>query len=123
MCPTHQKRMRRCDTQYGLLFICDEVGCDIRCWAGPYTSPADSETRALRSECHKPFDPLWRMEYGPFHSYEKGARNSKRKKRGRAYAWLARAMQIELAQAHFGLFDKQQCMEATEKIEALAAGH
>jgi len=94
-------------TKYGSRWDCEIEGCDVKCWAGQYTTPADGETRKLRSQCHVLFDPLWEKGGGHFPS------------RNDAYRWLAKAMQIERAEAHFGMFNEEQARRAKQKIEEL----
>ncbi|KAL0486307.1 hypothetical protein AKO1_001942 [Acrasis kona] len=60
----------------------------------PLGSLADNQTRKARSEAHKCFDELWKS--GVF-------------KRGEAYKWLSKKMDLSAQDCHIGLFDVTKC--------------
>lgn len=103
ICPTHNLAMQRQQTRYGVLFICEQPQCTVRCWGGETSTPADQETRELRKQCHAVFDRLW-QERGMFAS------------RTAAYRWLAKRMGLTKMNCHFGMFDAAQCRRALELI-------
>lgn len=75
------------------------------CGSGPYSTPADYETRLSRTKAHREFDPIW--ESGLFSS------------RRAAYRWLAEVLGIPEDDCHFGRFDSSQCEEAVWHIRSL----
>jgi hypothetical protein len=106
-CPAHHAPLVTTATRFGARLACPVVGCTVACWDGPTSSPADAETRALRSACHAAFDPLWQTGVFP-------SRNA-------AYDWLARVMFLDRDETHVGLFDADQCREMLEQVAAYAA--
>lgn len=112
-CPEHGTPLVHSRTRYGGRWGCMEPGCTVCCWDGSTSTPADQETRTLRNECHRRFDPLWRDDNGPFGSGKRGHR------RARAYAWLAKAMGLEGHMTHIGYFDAAQCRKVLVEIQCL----
>jgi hypothetical protein len=53
---------------------------------------------------HSAFDPIWK---------------SGQKKRGRAYAWLADALQMPKKDCHIGMMDVAECL----RVVAACKGH
>lgn len=114
-CPTHMIELVPKATRYGVRYSCPAQGCTVVCWDGRTSTPADDQTRALRNECHKAFDPLW---HDSMIFAERG--KAKRKDRRRAaYLWLANAMSLDFDDTHFGMFDADQCRIALVAIIAL----
>jgi hypothetical protein len=113
-CPQHGK-LKYKNTQFGGLWVCDQPGCTVKQWNGSTSTPADDETRAARRELHEMFDPLWR-DHGVFVSSQ-----GKKGRRGKAYRWLAENMNLKQEDAHFGMFDLEQCKKAKRLIQELLA--
>lgn len=70
----------------------------------PLGTPADAETRKLRKEAHKAFDPVWTHLKGK-------ARGGGRKD---AYQHLARRLGIPEEECHIGMFDADMCRRVIE---------
>lgn len=60
----------------------------------PLGAPGDPETKKARIEAHSVFDAFWK---------------EKKWNRGKAYSWMAKAMNLVPGTAHIGMFDKKQC--------------
>lgn len=103
-CPIHDRTMQRKDTRYGWRWGCTVEGCTVACWDGGTSTPADQDTRDLRHECHQVFDPLWRGK-------------ARFKRRGDAYAWLAKFMAVKIEHAHIGHFDREQCRRLLDELK------
>lgn len=69
----------------------------------PKGTLANKELRQLRMEVHAIFDPLWK---------------SGKMMRHNAYAVLQKLMNLPKEKAHIGMFNKEQCLEALEKLKA-----
>jgi hypothetical protein len=95
-CPTHNAIMVPRTTQYGVRYQCCWPGCTVACWSGSTSTPADDETRALRNQCHKLFDPLWK-------------KRTRFMSRNHAYTWLRHFMDMKSTDAHIGMFNAEQC--------------
>ena len=108
--------MDRKHTKYGWRWNCPVDGCTVVQWQGSTSTPADQETRTLRNQCHKAFDPMWKS--GPvFARPNAGGRHARRIT---AYEWLAEKMGLAIDKMHFGMFNADQCREALGHIESLA---
>lgn len=119
-CPIHNSPLVHSRTKYGGRWDCTEPGCTVCCWAGSTSTPADQETRTLRNQCHRLFDPEWREEIGAFAFNSEGERSGGRsKRRWRAYSWLSRTLGVPPPKAHFGMFDAEQCRRALAAISKL----
>lgn len=94
-------------TKFGLLWTCPTKGCDVRCWNGQTSTPANQQLRTYRHNLHKLFDPLWNDPKGIFST------------RTKAYTWLAKKMFLDQRDTHFGMFSIQQCREAEVHIRKL----
>lgn len=82
-----------------LCFPCDaHVGCHPGT-TNPLGRLANPELRTAKIEAHAAFDPIWR---------------NAGKKRGEAYAWLARKLGIPKPQCHIGMFDVATCHRVIE---------
>lgn len=103
ICPTHNTTLVPRRTRYGTRFTCATDGCTVACWGGQTSTPADDETRSLRHECHKVFDPMWK-------------KRTKFASRGHAYTWLAHFMGVDIHDAHIGMFDKAQCLRLLAEL-------
>lgn len=67
---------------------------------------ANAELRRAKMSVHAAFDPIWK---------EGGRR------RGDAYAWLARELGISRSQCHVGMFDLETCRRAIAACRAMVA--
>ncbi len=82
------------------------VGCHLPGnGQGDGTTPlgrlANAELRQAKQRAHAAFDPLWR---------------ERRMTRRQAYAWLAEAMGMPVAEVHIGAFDVGQCRQVVEAV-------
>jgi hypothetical protein len=91
-------------TRCGVRFTCPAPGCDVACWDGDTSTPADTETRRLRGLCHDAFDPLWQEAPRKF------------KSRAEAYQWLQKIMGLPKHYCHIGMFDKGQCEKLLKEL-------
>lgn len=94
----------------GKVWLCDNwPECDGRVGTHPDSSPlgtiVDRETQKLRRQIHSIIDPLWQQQD-----------ISRKKARGSVYAWLQKLMNMSSKECHVGMFNKEQCIEALEKI-------
>jgi hypothetical protein len=80
LCPTHKVQMTRKHTRFGWRYDCPVNGCDVMCWGGETSTPADQRTRDARNEAHLAFDSLWKGKATIM-------------SRAEAYKWLAETMQ------------------------------
>lgn len=69
----------------------------------PLGIPADARTRKARSGVHALFDPLWIGKKG----------RNRRRRRDRAYQWLADQLGIPKERCHIGSFDHATCIKAS----------
>lgn len=93
-------------------YLC-ECGARVRCHPGTTIAqgfPAKQRIAEARYNAHAEFDALWRE--GVFTRYLHP--------RTRAYEWLAQALEIDLDDCHFGMFDLNTCQRATTLCETLA---
>lgn len=116
ICFIHNVKLYRTQNRYGGLWLCPTEKCDIKCWEGPTSYPGTQEDFEERKATHKLFDSLWRDEKGPFSNSEW---NSKNKRRGRAYKWLAGFLQVEQKHAHIGMLRAEKCREIQEALAIL----
>jgi hypothetical protein len=89
----------------GSRWVCGEPGCDIVCWNGATSTPADAPTRAMRARAHRAFDPIWKM----------GAMS-----RIEAYEKLAKFMDLDLDETHIGMFRFEQCWKVLDFVESVS---
>lgn len=82
-------------TKYGIRFDCDDPNCDIMCWDGDTSTPADLPTRVARQQAHKALDTLWSSQHGRYN----------------VYSALAMHMDLPTSRCHIGMFNKDQCKE------------
>jgi ssDNA-binding Zn-finger/Zn-ribbon topoisomerase 1 len=68
----------------------------------PLGKPADQETKDARIEAHNIFDMLWKG-IGPLTRKE-------------AYKWMQEKMGLSEAEAHIGMFDKEQCEKLIQVV-------
>lgn len=85
----------------GWCYYC--TGCGARVGTHPGTKLplgrlSNAECRALKQDCHRLFDRLWKTG----------------RERQAAYRWLARKMNLPVSQCHFGWFDKAQLLRAKQ---------
>lgn len=110
-CPIHDVAMQKWNTQFGARWQCPEPGCEMACWGGQTSTPADKQTRAARNVCHLHFDPTW--------ADPEGSIRRKFKNRKQAYRWLRRAMRLPWEKAHIGMFTLTQCQRLMDKLKEL----
>jgi hypothetical protein len=85
----------------------------VASWEGKTSTPADDETRTLRSKCHVKFDPLWKRVDG------KRTRRNKFVTRTDAYQWMQSVMGISKDKCHIGMLDKEQCERLLKILELI----
>lgn len=105
VCFIHNVKLFRKQTQYGGLWLCSESNCDVKCWEGKTSFPGTQEDFEERKKTHKLFDSLWKDENGPF------KHQSKNKRRGKAYKWLAQFLSVNQKDAHIGMLRATRCRE------------
>lgn len=110
-CPKHDVSLVPKRTKYGKRWSCPVKGCDICCWNGPTSTPANKQLRTYRHRLHELFDPLWSNAEKVFST------------RGEAYLWLSSKMLLHQRETHFGMFSIQQCREAEVHIKNLIKGN
>lgn len=98
-CTMHQIPMER----DGKRWVCGEPGCDIVCWDGSTSTPADAPTRQMRSRAHRAFDPLWKF----------GSMT-----RDEAYQRLADFMDLDLDECHIGMMRFEQCWKVLDFVDS-----
>ncbi len=79
------------------LYRCEPCGAHVGCHRGtkkPLGRLANASLRAAKMRAHAAFDPLWR---------------GGTMRRGEAYAWLAKALGIDIRDCHIGMFDEETC--------------
>lgn len=69
---------------------------------------ANPEMRALKSQCHTLFDPLWKC---------KPTQKECFKERKAAYRWLAEKMGIPRQECHFGYFNMDRLQQAYQILK------
>jgi len=69
----------------------------------PLGTLAKKELRALRSQVHALFDPLWK---------------NKKMSRNEAYAWLSEQLNIPSQQTHVAMFDETRCRRAIQILKS-----
>jgi len=78
------------------------VGCH-KGTSVPLGRLADTELRQWKSAAHRAFDPIWRPKLG-----------EKQMSRKKAYAWLARQLNIPKKECHIGMFDITLCAQTVK---------
>lgn len=91
----------------GKAYICDRFPeCRGSVGTHPDGKPLgtipDDETKKLRMEVHALVDPLWREQGHP---------------RGQVYGYLGRLMKMHRKDCHIGMFSKDNCLTAIERIK------
>lgn len=84
---------------WDLIWHCADCDALVGCHEGtdiPLGLMADGFTRHARFEAHKYFDRLWRGRGAPM-------------TRAQAYAWMAKALNIDADRAHIGMLSAEQC--------------
>ena len=100
-CPVHHVAMLTKPTQYGPRHYCPVAGCDVMCWGGSTSTPADKATRDARIAAHVEFNRM--AELIP---------------KGAAYRWLAQEMGLDQKKCHIGMFNIDQCKQVVRLILA-----
>ena len=96
-------------SDYNFYWVCPLCDAMVGCKPGTFTPMgdlADKETRALRIQAHKAFDPLWRKRY---------------MQRNQAYDWLARQLRINPKLCHFSLMSKENLIKSKVYCENFIA--
>jgi len=81
-------------------------GAFVGCHPGttsPLGTPAGPDLRRMRNLTHAMFDRLWRG-------------GNAQMKRGEAYAWLSRSLEIPQERTHIGMFDVATCRRAINLV-------
>ena len=73
----------------------------------PLGKPADKETKEWRIKAHAAFDTLWKKEEGG------------RFKRGWAYAWMAKQLNLTPEENHIGMMDIAMCRRVVAEVNLL----
>lgn len=90
-------------------YKCTPCDASVGCHPGttkPLGRLADADLRREKMAAHAAFDPLWK---------------SGKMKRGMAYGWLAKKLNIEKEHCHIGMFDAEMCRRVVEICEG--GGH
>lgn len=94
-------------------YKCEDDNADCGAYVGlhpdtdiPLGTLADKPLRDARNRGKKPFERIWRDGY---------------MQRKEAYAWLAKQLDIQTSECHFGLFDTTRCNQAREVCEQYLA--
>jgi hypothetical protein len=107
---------------YGPIWECGG-GCDAYVGTHPDGSPvgrlANKALRQLKMKVHARFDHLWQDFRTAYPDANRSSGKMKKAMRGRAYAWLAEQMQIEIDECHVGKFDDAQCEQAIRILDEL----
>ena len=83
-------------------YVCDPCDARVGCHPGskePLGVIANAEHRRWKLEAHRAFDPIWKRKY---------------KTRKKAYIWLAKELDIDIANCHIGMFSLELCKRTTE---------
>lgn len=110
MCPDHDVHLVESDTKYGKRYDCPFDLCDVMCWGGGTSTPADQETRTARKRAHTAFDSLWKK--GEMQVFDR---------RG-AYKLLAWHMEVRPKEAHIGMFNADQCDQVVKFVDTVRKG-
>jgi len=107
-CPDCGKYMVLKTSKYGLFYGCSTwPDCEGTHGAHPNGKPlgvpADKATKLARIKAHEAFDLLWKNN-GPM-------------KRGEAYAWMQRVLDLTADEAHIGRFDIPTCARVVKAAE------
>lgn len=87
-------------THYGYLWICRPCDAYVGCHPNTKRSLgrlANKELREVKKLAKEAFNELWKDGY---------------MKRGQAYRWLSKAMELPEDQTHFGMFNIASCYKA-----------
>ena len=78
----------------------------------PLGVPADRATKAARIRAHDVFDRLWRQ----------GGRKQQRRRRLKAYRWLASALGVADGAAHIGSMSVDECERVVQLVRQRMLG-
>lgn len=84
------------------IYLCRPCDAYVGCHPGtctPLGSLSNKELRQWRQVAHSYFDPMWKNRPG---------------KRGAAYAWMTKVMDLRPGTAHIGMFTVEQCKKLVE---------
>ena len=99
ICSKHGVDLVLTVTKYGDRFDCPVDQCDVRCWGGRTSTPADGKTRSSRMTAHEAFDPIWLHRHLT---------------RREAYKRLAAFLGIPVGDCHMGMMSRDQCEKVVE---------
>jgi hypothetical protein len=105
-------------THFGWRWECTPCDARVGCHKDtqdPKGSLANAALRAARIAAHQAFDPLWQKKL------RLDPTMSKSQARTRAYQWLARMLQVPVAECHIAHFSIPQCMRVVEVCAPFAA--
>lgn len=83
------------NTDYGMIYLCRPCNAYVGCHAGTDKALgrlANSVLRKWKIEAHKHFDFIWK---------------SKRMRRGEAYKWLSKQIEVPLEYTHIGMLSEE----------------
>ena len=108
-CPDCKHHMVPITRQDGRKFLeCTRPGCGGNHMADdqgyPIGIPGNRWTRMMRGVAHERFDAIWKG-----HPYGMG--------RNEAYKWLSEVMGLPIQEAHFSMFDAQECTKVIDIID------
>lgn len=96
----------RPDLAHKWFYRCLPCSAYVGCHPGtkkPLGRLANEQLRRAKNRAHAAFDPLWKN--GPM-------------KRGDAYHWLAKRLEIPVKACHIGMFDEETCLRVVEVCES-----
>lgn len=117
VCPNHGCGLGPQGTKFGFRYDCPSPGCTVVGWGKPHTSPADKETRDLRSKCHTIFDSMYRGGSTARLPVHKRPTYYRWINRNCAYPWLAQFLRVEPINAHIGLCSRDQCLRLLSVLD------
>lgn len=91
----------RPDLYHKHFYLCEPCGAYVGChknsqYHAPLGRLANAELRGWKNRAHAAFDPLWQSDSMT---------------RGKAYAWLAEALDLDIQYCHIGMFDIAMCQK------------
>lgn len=107
VCPIHNAKLVRSETRYGSRYGCPIDGCDVMCWGGSTSTPADQATRDARQRAHAAFDEHWKKRDGSNIVLHHGRGPGQR--RHYTYTSLARVLGIPMEKCHIGMMSAVDC--------------
>ena len=124
ICPFCKLEAKWCENKeiygknYGksfMIYLCKPCDAFVGCHENtkePLGRMANKEMRNWRKQAHAVFDPLWKKKMILDDLPQKKAR-------GKAYAWLAKQLDIDQIECHIGDFNVLQCKQVVAICERL----